>query len=162
MFLGHSEDGFAGLETALRLSPRDPLVPWWQFNMCHLHTHLAQWEQAIVRQVDREWQRRHVPVRRPRRRQRLGRPRQGAVAAGIVGDARVRAVLAALDVSAELGGSTGLDRRHDLQLAEADMAGIGLAPRRPMGAKDVGDPRAVSRGPRHAPAVRRAAIGWRC
>jgi adenylate cyclase len=47
MFLGHSEDGFAGLETALRLSPRDPLVPWWQFNICHLHTHLAQWEKAI-------------------------------------------------------------------------------------------------------------------
>jgi adenylate cyclase len=47
MFLGHSEDGFAGVETALRLSPRDPGVPWWQFFMCHLHTHLAQWEQAI-------------------------------------------------------------------------------------------------------------------
>ena len=31
MFLGHSEDGFAGVETALRLSPRDPGVPWWQF-----------------------------------------------------------------------------------------------------------------------------------
>ena len=26
MFLGHSEDGFAGVETALRLSPRDPDV----------------------------------------------------------------------------------------------------------------------------------------
>jgi TolB-like protein len=47
MFLGHSEDGFAGVETALRLSPRDPNVPWWQFYMCHLHTHLAQWEPAI-------------------------------------------------------------------------------------------------------------------
>ena len=47
MFPGHSEDGFAGIETALRLSPRDPGVPWWQFYMCHLHTHLAQWEQAI-------------------------------------------------------------------------------------------------------------------
>ena len=47
MFLGHSEDGFAGVETALRLSPRDPSVTWWQFYMCHLHTHLAQWEQAI-------------------------------------------------------------------------------------------------------------------
>ena len=47
MFLGHSEDGFAGLETALRLSPRDPGVPAWQFYMCHLHTHLAQWEKAI-------------------------------------------------------------------------------------------------------------------
>jgi adenylate cyclase len=47
MFLGHSEDGFAGVETALRLSPRDPGVSWWQFFICHLHTHLAQWEQAI-------------------------------------------------------------------------------------------------------------------
>ena len=47
MFLGHSEDGFAGIETALRLSPRDPGVTTWQFYMCHLHTHLAQWEKAI-------------------------------------------------------------------------------------------------------------------
>jgi TolB-like protein/class 3 adenylate cyclase/tetratricopeptide (TPR) repeat protein len=47
MFLGHSEDGFAGVETALRLSPRDPDVPWWQFYMCSLHTALAHWEQAI-------------------------------------------------------------------------------------------------------------------
>ena len=47
MFLGHSEDGFAGVETALRLSPRDPSVHFWQFFMCHLHTHLAQWEEAI-------------------------------------------------------------------------------------------------------------------
>jgi adenylate cyclase len=47
MFLGHSEDGFTGVETALRLSPRDPNVPSWQFYMCHLHSHLAQWEQAI-------------------------------------------------------------------------------------------------------------------
>ena len=39
----------------------------------------------------------------------------------------MRAVLAALNVSAERGGATGLDRRHDLQLAEADMAGVGLA-----------------------------------
>jgi hypothetical protein len=74
-------------------------------------------------------------------------PRRGAlalravaVAAGIVGDAFVRAILTALDVSAERRGPTGLDRRHDLQLAEADVAGVGLAPRRPMGAKDVGDP----------------------
>ena len=47
MFLGRSEDGFAGVETALRLSPRDHGLPGWQFYMCHLHTHLAQWEQAI-------------------------------------------------------------------------------------------------------------------
>src|SRR5271169_4678243 len=78
--------------------------------------------------------------------------------AGVVGDAFVGAVLAALDVSAERGGPAGLDRRHDLQLGEADMAGVGLAPLRPMGAKDVGDLRAVTRGPRHAVAVRRAAF----
>jgi class 3 adenylate cyclase/TolB-like protein len=47
MFFGHSEDGFAGVEKALRLSPRDPRAPQWQFYMCHLHNHLAQWEQAI-------------------------------------------------------------------------------------------------------------------
>jgi class 3 adenylate cyclase/TolB-like protein/tetratricopeptide (TPR) repeat protein len=47
MFLGRSEDGFAGVETAFRLSPRDPNVMWWLSYMCHLHTHLAQWELAI-------------------------------------------------------------------------------------------------------------------
>ena len=36
-------------------------------------------------------------------------------------------------------GPAGLDRRHDLQLGKAHMAGVGSAPRRPMGAKDVGD-----------------------
>ena len=76
------------------------------------------------------------------------------IAAGIVGDAFVRAVLAALDVSAERGGATGLDRRHDLQLAEAHVAGVGLAPRRSMSAKDVGD---LQAGPRHPAVVRRAA-----
>jgi len=70
-----------------------------------------------------------------------------AVAAGIVGDPLVRAVLAALDVSAERGRATGLDRRHDLQLGEAEVTGVGLPPRRPMGAKDVGD---LEARPRHA------------
>ena len=31
IYLGRSEEGFAGLETAFRLSPRDPRVPWWQY-----------------------------------------------------------------------------------------------------------------------------------
>jgi adenylate cyclase len=48
MYLGHAEDGFAGVETALRLSPRDPAaVPYWQFYMCDLHAMLAQWDEAI-------------------------------------------------------------------------------------------------------------------
>ena len=30
------------------MSPRDPFAwVWRQFYICHLHTHLAQWEQAI-------------------------------------------------------------------------------------------------------------------
>jgi TolB-like protein len=47
LYLGHAEDGFSGIETAFRLSPRDPLVPLWQLNSCVLHNFLAQWEQAI-------------------------------------------------------------------------------------------------------------------
>ena len=47
LFLGRAEDSFAGVETALRLSPRDPELPWWQFYMCVFHAQLAQWEQAI-------------------------------------------------------------------------------------------------------------------
>ena len=47
MFLGHAEDGFADVETALRLSPHDPNLTWWQYYICHFHSHLAHWEQAI-------------------------------------------------------------------------------------------------------------------
>jgi adenylate cyclase len=46
-YLGRAEDGFSGLETAFRLSPRDPEVPLWQQEVCALHNFLAQWEQAI-------------------------------------------------------------------------------------------------------------------
>jgi len=47
LYLGHAEDGFAAEETALRLSPRDSSVTWWQYFTCHFHSHLEQWEQAI-------------------------------------------------------------------------------------------------------------------
>jgi hypothetical protein len=77
------------------------------------------------------------------------------IPAGVVCDALVRAVLAALDVAAERCGATGLDRRHDLQLGEAHVPGVGLSPRRPVGAKDVGD---LEARPRHAAVVRRAAF----
>jgi class 3 adenylate cyclase/TolB-like protein/Tfp pilus assembly protein PilF len=45
--LGHVEDGISGVETALRLSPRDRDVPIWQYYMCALHDYLQHWEQAI-------------------------------------------------------------------------------------------------------------------
>ncbi len=60
-----------------------------------------------------------------------------------------------LDVAAERGGATGFDRRHDLQLGKAHVTGVGLTPRRPMGAKDVGD---LPGRPRHAALVSWAAF----
>ena len=47
MFLGHAEEGVAGQETALRLSPHDPMAPIWQVHLCYLYNHLAQWEKSI-------------------------------------------------------------------------------------------------------------------
>ena len=102
-----------------------------------------------------------LALRQPLARRRALTLRAVAVAAGVVGDAFVRAVLTALDVTAKRGGAAGLDRRHRLQLGEAHATGVGLAPSRPMGAKDVGDPRTAIRGPRHAAPIRRAAIGSR-
>jgi adenylate cyclase len=46
-YFGHSEDGVAAVETALRLSPHDPTSPTMQVHLCYLHNNLAQWEQAI-------------------------------------------------------------------------------------------------------------------
>src|SRR5262252_5772636 len=48
------------------------------------------------------------------------------IAARVVGNGRVGAVLAARDVAAECCGAAALDCRHHLQLIEADMAGIGF------------------------------------
>jgi hypothetical protein len=51
----------------------------------------------------------------------------------------VAALLAALDMAAEGGRTAALDGRHHLELAEAHMPGIGLAPGDAMAMKDVGD-----------------------
>jgi len=68
-----------------------------------------------------------------------GRLALGAVpvAAGVVADAPVRAVLAAFDMTAQRRRSAAFDRRHDLELAEAHMAGMGRTPSRPAMAEDV-------------------------
>jgi TolB-like protein/DNA-binding winged helix-turn-helix (wHTH) protein/Flp pilus assembly protein TadD len=47
MYVGHSEDGFEGIETAFRLSPRDSAASTWQHFSCELRAHLAQWDAAI-------------------------------------------------------------------------------------------------------------------
>ena len=60
-----------------------------------------------------------------------------AVAAGIIGDARMSAGLAALDVAAERSRAAYLDRRHDAALGEAYVAGIGRAPPLSMAAENI-------------------------
>jgi adenylate cyclase len=47
-FVGHAEQGFSDVEKAIKLSPRDPLLSQWQYYICHLHMHLAQWDQVIA------------------------------------------------------------------------------------------------------------------
>src|SRR5712692_5058568 len=67
------------------------------------------------------------------------------VTTGVVGDLGVGAVrvLAARDMAAERCRAAVLDRRHHPErlskgeLAEADMAGVGLAPRPAMAAEDI-------------------------
>ena len=49
------------------------------------------------------------------------------------------AVLAALDMAAESGGAAGLDRRHDLELGEAEVPGMGGPKGSAVSAEDVGD-----------------------
>ena len=61
------------------------------------------------------------------------------VAARVVRDLGVRALLAARDMSAERRRAAVLDRRHHLQLAEADMTSIGPTPCRAVAAEDVRD-----------------------
>ena len=59
------------------------------------------------------------------------------VAAGVVADASVRAVLAAFDMATQRRRSAALDCRHDLKLTQAHMAGMGHTPSRPAVAEDV-------------------------
>jgi hypothetical protein len=59
------------------------------------------------------------------------------VAAGVVRDAQMGAGLAAFDMPAQGRRSAALDCRHDFQLAEAHMAGVGRTPRRSVVAEDV-------------------------
>jgi hypothetical protein len=60
-----------------------------------------------------------------------------AIATRVVRDAHVRAILAALDMTAERSRPANLDRRHDASLGKADVAGIGRAPRLTVAAEDI-------------------------
>src|SRR5436190_11811760 len=59
------------------------------------------------------------------------------IAAGVIGDDGVSTVLAARDVPAKGRGAAAFDRRHHLQLIEADVTGIGRTPRGPVLAEDI-------------------------
>lgn len=47
LWAGKAGETFDHVERAIRLSPRDPLLNAWEYYICHAHTHLAQWEDAI-------------------------------------------------------------------------------------------------------------------
>jgi adenylate cyclase len=53
---GRAEEAFVPLQTAIRLSPRDPLLNIWYFIICHADTHLGRDDAAI------EWCRRSVAI----------------------------------------------------------------------------------------------------
>ena len=59
------------------------------------------------------------------------------VGAAVVGNDSLGAVLAARDMAAERHRAAALDGRHHLQLVEADVPGVGAAPRRPVVAEDI-------------------------
>jgi hypothetical protein len=68
------------------------------------------------------------------------------------------AVVAGFDVTAQRGGAAILDGRHDLELAEAQMPGMGCAIRRPGATEDIGDlEMAAHRLSREVPPAPRAA-----
>jgi adenylate cyclase len=54
IFNGEAERAIPEAETALRLSPRDPLRNLWEFRVAHGHAHMAQWEKAV------EWSQRSI------------------------------------------------------------------------------------------------------
>ena len=78
----------------------------------------------------------------------LGEPRAGGrplalravpIAAAVVGDALVAAVRAGLDMTAKGRGAAVLDRRHDLELLQAQVPGLGGTVGGTGGPQDVGD-----------------------
>jgi hypothetical protein len=62
-----------------------------------------------------------------------------SVFARVIGDVLMAALGARRHMAAECLGSAGLNRRHNFELAEADMSFIGLPPRRTMVTENVSD-----------------------
>ena len=47
-FLGRAKEPIPEIETALRLSPRDPSRNAWEFNVCNAYSLMGEWEKAVV------------------------------------------------------------------------------------------------------------------
>jgi adenylate cyclase len=47
IFVGKAAETIPNIETALRLSPRDPNRGIWEASICHAHMHMAEWVQAV-------------------------------------------------------------------------------------------------------------------
>ncbi len=73
------------------------------------------------------------------RRSPPGRSGPMPVLGVVVSDDRAGAVLTARHMAAKHRRAAALDRTHHLQLVEADVPGVGLAPCRPMVAEDIRD-----------------------
>src|SRR5208282_5259892 len=76
-----------------------------------------------------------------------------SVAARVVGDLRLGARRTAQRMAAQGGAATLFDGRHDLQLAEAQVASLLLAQGRPVGAEDIRD---LQGRTLHEPVLRRS------
>src|ERR1700724_2782965 len=117
------------------LSCRPPSPP------CRIRAWLIR-DRAGQRVDDVEvWRREQLgfPLFQPLPRRRALALRAMPVATAVVRDDRVGAALAARDMPPERNCAAALDRTHDLHLVEADVAGIGAPPRRPVVAEDIRD-----------------------
>jgi tetratricopeptide (TPR) repeat protein len=46
-FIGRAAQAVPDVQTAFRLSPRDPLRSVWEGHICHAYAHMAQWEKVF-------------------------------------------------------------------------------------------------------------------
>ncbi|MBP1180419.1 adenylate/guanylate cyclase domain-containing protein [Methylobacterium sp. PvR107] len=47
ILMGHAARAFDYIDKAIRISPRDGLLNVWYYNICHAHSHLQHWSEAI-------------------------------------------------------------------------------------------------------------------
>ena len=101
-----------------------------------------------------DWKQVCLAVGKPCPRSRTLALRTMPITAGIVGDTPLAAVLTGFDMTAKGCGAAVLDRRHHLELIQAQMPCMGDPISRAGGTEDVGD---LERGP-HGSAGRRLAF----